>query len=91
MSNVPPPNMGGMLGQSQPPHPALEVLKKFVQGTVTRDEALNAFCDYVMTGMRGIPVPNPELAKSVLLSDASQNFMGYPQIIQCAALLLKQS
>jgi hypothetical protein len=83
--------MGGMLGQPQPAHPSLEVLRKFVQGEVTREEAVNAFCDFTMTGMRGIPVPNPELAKASLLSEYSHNFMAYHQIILCAALLLKQS
>lgn len=89
MSNVPMPQMPGMLGPQQQSHPAFDVLRKFLQGSATREEAVNSFCDYVMTGMRGIPVPNLELAKSVILSESSQNFMGYPQIIQCMAIVLK--
>jgi hypothetical protein len=41
-----------------------------------------------MTGIRGIPVPELNLAKSVLSSE-SNNFMQYPQVIQCMALLIK--
>lgn len=94
MSNAPMPPMPpmpGMIGGQQPPHPSLEVFKKYVNGAVSRDEAINAFCEYIMTGIRGMPIPNPELAKSVLSSDSSATFMGYPQIIQCVALMLKQS
>lgn len=92
MSNAPMPPMPGMLGgQQQPAHPSLEVFKKFVIGQSTKQEAVSAFADYVMTGIRGIPVPNTDLAKSVLSSDSSHNFMGYPQIIQCMALLIKES
>lgn len=69
-------------------HPSLDIFAKFIKGEVTKEEAVNAFADYVMTGIRGIPVPEIELAKSVLSSESS-NFMQYPQIIQCMALLIK--
>jgi len=79
-----------MMGQSgiPPVHPSLDVFEKFVKGEATREEAVNAFADYVMTGIRGIPVPEIDLAKSVL-SYPSNNFMQYPQVIQCMALLIK--
>ena len=79
-----------MMGQSgmPPVHPSFDVFSKFIKGEVTRDEAVNAFADYVMTGIRGIPVPAIDLAKSALSSE-SGNFMQYPQVIQCMALLIK--
>lgn len=88
MSNAP---MPGMLGGQQPLHPSIEVFKNFLNGNATKQDAVNAFADYIMTGMRGIPVPNMDLAKSVLLSDSSHTFMGYPQVIQCMALIIKNS
>lgn len=82
-------NPQGMIGgQPNPPHPSLDVFARFIKSEATRDEAVNAFADYVMTGIRGIPVPTPELARSVLTSE-SGNFMQYPQLIQCMALLVK--
>jgi len=82
------PNMMG--GQPGMPvaHPSLDIFARFIKGEATKDEAVNAFADYVMTGIRGIPVPEIELAKSVL-STESGNFMQYPQVIQCMALLIK--
>ena len=77
-----------MMGGQQDPHPSINVLARFIKNEATRDEAVNAFADYVMTGIRGIPVPTPDLAKSVLSSE-SGNFMQYPQVIQCMALLIK--
>ena len=79
-----------MMGQSEVPliHHSLNVFEKFVKGEASRDEAVNAFADYVMTGIRGIPVPEIDLAKSVL-SYPSNNFLQYPQVIQCMALLIK--
>lgn len=77
-----------MMGGQQDHHPSINVFAKFIKNEATRDEAVNAFADYVMTGIRGIPVPTPDLARSVLSSE-SGNFMQYPQVIQCMALLIK--
>jgi hypothetical protein len=85
MSN--PPNMIGQTGVP-PVHPSFDIFSKFIKGEVSRDEAVNAFADYVMTGIRGIPVPSVDLAKSSLSSE-SGNFLQYPQVIQCMALLIK--
>ena len=82
------PNMMGGQPGMPPTHPSLDIFARFIKGEATRDEAVNAFADYVMTGIRGIPVPEIELAKSVL-STESGNFMQYPQVIQCMALLIK--
>jgi len=85
--SMPPNMMGGQLGMP-PSHPSLDIFARFIKGEATRDEAVNAFADYVMTGIRGIPVPELSLAKSVLSAESS-NFMQYPQVIQCMALLIK--
>jgi len=82
------PNMIGGQPGMPPTHPSFEIFSRFIKGEATRDEAVNAFADYVMTGIRGIPVPELDLAKSVLSSESS-NFMQYPQVIQCMALLIK--
>lgn len=79
--------IGGQPGMP-PAHPSLDIFARFIKGEASRDEAVNAFADYVMTGIRGIPVPALDLAKSVLSSE-SGNFMQYPQVIQCMALLIK--
>ena len=79
--------MGGQPG-IPPTHPSLDIFARFIKGEATKDEAVNAFADYVMTGIRGIPVPELNLAKSVLSAESS-NFMQYPQVIQCMALLIK--
>jgi hypothetical protein len=83
-----PPNMMGQSG-IPPAHPSLEIFARFINGKATRDEAVDAFADYIMTGVRGIPVPSLDLAKSVLASESS-NFLQYPQVIQCMALLIKK-
>jgi hypothetical protein len=85
--SIPPNMIGGQPGMN-PVHPSLDIFSRFIKGEVTRDQAVDAFSDYIMTGIRGIPVPTHELAKSVLSSESS-NFMQYPQIIQCMALLIK--
>jgi hypothetical protein len=79
--------MGGQPGMP-PTHPSLDIFAKFIKGEAARDEAVNAFADYVMTGIRGIPVPSIDIAKTSLSSE-SGNFLQYPQVIQCMALLIK--
>lgn len=91
MSNAPMPPIPGMIGNQPQEHQSIPIMRNFILGTASKDEAINAFCDYVMTGTRGIPVPNTELAKSVINSETSFAFMGYPQIIQCMAVVLKNS
>lgn len=82
------PQMIGMQPGMNQAHPSLDVFARFINGKATKDEAVQAFADYVMTGIRGIPVPTLELAKSVLASESS-GFLQYPQVIQCMALLIK--
>lgn len=82
------PNMMGGQPGMPPTHPSFEIFSRFIKGEADRDEAINAFADYIMTGIRGIPVPTYELAKSVLSSESS-SFMQYPQVIQCMALMIK--
>jgi hypothetical protein len=92
MSNVPMPQMpGGMIGGQQQEHPSISIIRKFLLNSVTKEEAVDAFCDYIMTGTRGIPVPNIELSKSVINSETAHAFMGYPQIMQCMAVVIKNS
>lgn len=81
-----------MMGDMPQIHPSVNVFSRFLKGEVSREDAVNAFIDYVTTGVRGIPTPNAELAKSVLSApESSANFMGYPQMIQCMAVVIKQS
>ena len=81
----------GNLGPATPAHPSIDVFKKFVNSSATKAEAVDAFIEYVTTGIRGMPLPNIDLAKSALNSDTSHTFMGYPQLLQCMAVVLKQS
>jgi len=81
----------GNLGPATPTHPSMDIFKKFLNGSATKAEAYDSFIDYVMTGVRGMPLPNIELAKTALNSDTSHTFMGYPQLLQCMAVVLKNS
>lgn len=81
----------GNIGFQQPPHPSISIFKKFVNGSATKAEAIDAFLEYIMNGVKGIPLPAIDLAKTTLNSESSHMFMGYPQLIQCMAVVLKQS
>lgn len=81
----------GQFGPATPPHPSMDVFKKFISGSATKAEAIDAFIEYIMSGVRGVALPNIDLAKSALNSDNSHTFMAYPQIMQCMAVVLKQS
>lgn len=91
MSNAPMPPMPGMMGGQQTPHPSFEVFRNYLDGKVAKEDAFYAFADYVTTGIKGIPLPNIDLAKSALKTDTTQSFMGYPQIIQCMGVILKNT
>lgn len=79
------------IGFQQPSHQSIAVFKKFVNGEASKSDANDAFLEYIMNGVRGIPLPTIDLAKATLNSDSSPMFMGYPQLIQCMAVVLKQS
>jgi hypothetical protein len=81
----------GNIGFQQQQHPSIVIFKKFVNGESTKQEAIDAFLEYITNGVRGIPLPNIELAKSTLNSDTAHTFMGYPQLLQCMAIVLKNS